>query len=140
MMKCERCGRNDATMHYRRVVNGYETEAHLCADCARALGYQTDWGSPMQELFSLLPRMAADESFLFSPRLTPSGRRTLRVLPAAVRDAAGAEEPILSDEEQRALRRERERNALQLALSEALDSEDYERAAKLRDQLKALDE
>ena len=50
------------------------------------------------------------------------------------------EEPILSDDEHRTLRRERERNAVQLALNEALEAEDYERAAKLRDELKKLED
>lgn len=139
-MKCDRCGWNDATRYYRSVVNGRTTEAHLCADCARALGYETDWSGSFGDLFSLLPRMVADESFFASPRLTPSARRTLRVLPAQEQEEPETEEPILGEDEQRALRRERERNALQLALNEALEAEDYERAAKLRDELKQLED
>ncbi|MBQ2223226.1 MAG: UvrB/UvrC motif-containing protein, partial [Oscillospiraceae bacterium] len=92
-------------------------------------------------LFSLLPRMVADESFFASPRLTPSARRTLHVLPAQEQEEPEpVEEPILSEDEQRALQRERERNAVQLALNEALEAEDYERAAKLRDELKKLED
>lgn len=140
-MKCDRCGWNDATRYYRSVVNGRTTEAHLCANCARELGYESDWSDSFGDLFSLLPRMVADESFFASPRLTPSARRTLHVLPAQEQEEPEpADEPILSDDEQRTLRRERERNALQLALSEALEAEDYERAAKLRDELRRLDE
>ncbi|MBQ1805801.1 MAG: UvrB/UvrC motif-containing protein [Oscillospiraceae bacterium] len=140
-MKCDRCGWNDATRYYRSVVNGRTTEAHLCANCARELGYESDWSDSFGDLFSLLPRMVADESFFASPRLTPSARRTLHVLPAQEQEEPEpVEEPILSDDEQRTLRRERERNALQLALSEALEAEDYERAAKLRDELKKLED
>jgi protein arginine kinase activator len=141
MMKCDRCGWNDATRYYRSVVNGRTTEAHLCANCARELGYESDWSDSFGGLFSLLPRMVADESFFASPRLTPSARRTLHVLPAQEQEEPEpVEEPILSEDEQRALQRERERNALQLALSEALEAEDYERAAKLRDELKKLED
>ncbi|MBQ1834160.1 MAG: UvrB/UvrC motif-containing protein [Oscillospiraceae bacterium] len=140
-MKCDRCGWNDATRYYRSVVNGRTTEAHLCANCARELGYESDWSDSFGDLFSLLPRMVADESFFASPRLTPSARRTLHVLPAQEQEEPEpVEEPILSDDEQRTLRRERERNALQLALNEALEAEDYERAAKLRDELKKLED
>ncbi len=140
-MKCDRCGWNDATRYYRSVVNGRTTEAHLCANCARELGYESDWSDSFGDLFSLLPRMVADESFFASPRLTPSARRTLHVLPAQEQEESEpVEEPILSDDEQRTLRRERERNAVQLALSEALEAEDYERAAKLRDERRQLDE
>ena len=141
MMKCDRCGWNDATRYYRSVVNGRTTEAHLCANCARELGYESDWSDSFGDLFSLLPRMVADESFFASPRLTPSARRTLHVLPAQEQEEPEpADEPILSDDEQRTLRRERERNAVQLALNEALEAEDYERAAKLRDELKKLED
>ena len=140
-MKCDRCGWNDATRYYRSVVNGRTTEAHLCANCARELGYESDWSDSFGDLFSLLPRMVADESFFASPRLTPSARRTLHVLSAQEQEEPEpVEEPILSEDEQRALQRERERNAVQLALNEALEAEDYERAAKLRDELKKLED
>ena len=38
-MKCDRCGKNEATFHYKTNINGRVTEAHLCPDCARAMGY-----------------------------------------------------------------------------------------------------
>ena len=38
-MKCDRCGKNEATFHYKTNINGRVTEAHLCSDCARAMGY-----------------------------------------------------------------------------------------------------
>ena len=37
-MKCDRCGKNEATFHYKTNINGRVTEAHLCPDCARAMG------------------------------------------------------------------------------------------------------
>ena len=42
--------------------------------------------------------------------------------------------------EERELRRERERNALRVSLDEALEQEDYEKAARLRDELKRLED
>ena len=38
-MKCDRCGKNEATFHYKTNINGRVTEAHLCPDCAQAMGY-----------------------------------------------------------------------------------------------------
>lgn len=38
-MLCQNCGKYEATTHIKRIVNGEATEAHLCSDCARALGY-----------------------------------------------------------------------------------------------------
>ena len=38
-MLCQNCGKNEATTHIKRVVNGDTTETHLCAGCAEHLGY-----------------------------------------------------------------------------------------------------
>ena len=38
-MLCQNCGRSEATTHIKRVVNGEATEHHLCAQCAQDLGY-----------------------------------------------------------------------------------------------------
>lgn len=36
-MLCQNCKKHEATTHIKRIVNGESTEAHLCADCAKAL-------------------------------------------------------------------------------------------------------
>ena len=38
-MLCQNCGKNEATTHVKRVVNGDMTEIHLCQRCAEHLGY-----------------------------------------------------------------------------------------------------
>ena len=38
-MKCENCGKNEVAFVYRSSVNGRVEEKHLCAECARKLGY-----------------------------------------------------------------------------------------------------
>ncbi len=38
-MLCQNCGRNEATTHIKRVINGATSESHLCAECAGNLGY-----------------------------------------------------------------------------------------------------
>ena len=133
-MKCENCGRNDATFYYRSNVNGRVSEAHLCEGCASALGYRTDLSGAWDDLFSLLPRVVGGEDY--TPTFTPAARRALHILPSEEEH----EQPLLSAEEQREVRRERERNALRVALDEALEQEDYEQAAKLRDELKRLED
>ena len=34
-MKCEKCGKNEATMYYKETVNGVTREMHLCPECAQ---------------------------------------------------------------------------------------------------------
>lgn len=33
-MKCENCGKREATTHMTRIVNGHKEEYHLCSECA----------------------------------------------------------------------------------------------------------
>ena len=119
-MKCQNCGRNEATYYYKSSINGRVTETHLCADCARKLGY--------------VQRMQPDSFFgddffshpfrLFEPLLGGFGNRLLTEFP----------EPA----EQERFSLQRQRNALQTQLRHAVEAEDFESAARLRDQLKAL--
>lgn len=137
-MKCEHCGRSDATFHYRSNVNGTVQQAHLCESCARELGYETemtmDFGG-FSDLFSMVSGDFFAPRFLTPTRFTPAAQRTLQVLPREEEH----EKPLLNEEEQRAFRRRREENALRVALDEALDAEDYEKAATLRDELRRLE-
>lgn len=38
-MICQACGKNTATTHIKTTVNGRLTELHLCPECAREQGY-----------------------------------------------------------------------------------------------------
>ena len=52
IMKCEHCGKNEATFYYKSNINGNVTEHHLCSDCARELGY----ADSMEKSFSSFGR------------------------------------------------------------------------------------
>ena len=145
-MRCEHCGRNEATFHYQRTVNGRTEEAHLCPECAAELGYSTDFsgfgnmfGDTFSSVFSLLPSMFSGfGDFFDGPQLTPAARRTLQLIPAPD-EPVYETESLLSEAEGAELQRERERNALHVQLQEAVETENYEEAARLRDELKKLD-
>ena len=49
-MKCEHCGRNEATFFYKSSVNGRVTQVHLCQDCARRMGYTDSLRRSMQPM------------------------------------------------------------------------------------------
>lgn len=38
IMLCQNCNRNDATTHLKRIINGEAAEVHLCSSCALSLG------------------------------------------------------------------------------------------------------
>jgi len=35
-MLCQSCNKNQATVHYTKIINGQVSELHLCEECARA--------------------------------------------------------------------------------------------------------
>lgn len=54
-MLCQNCKKNEANMHMKRIINGRAEEFHLCADCARSLGYTgsfSDFGLGFGDLLS----------------------------------------------------------------------------------------
>lgn len=50
-MKCQKCKKNDATTHIKRVVNGKYTEYILCADCAHEMGFDHMFDTSMPDMF-----------------------------------------------------------------------------------------
>ena len=141
-MKCQHCGMNDATFFYRSNVNGRVTEQHLCADCARRMGYSRDL--PSMGLFD-------DDFFtrpfrMFEPLFGGMGTRLLTEFPepadaearTAVAETERSEPGLVDGAEQERLQRERQRNALEAQMKTAIETENFEEAARLRDELKKL--
>ena len=140
-MKCERCGKNEATFYFKSNINGKITEQHLCSDCAAELGY-TD---------KLRRRSLFDDDFftrpfrLFEPLFEPMGARLLSEFPEPLcedempRVAVQEKQPV-EDAEQAKWKSERERNALQAQLKTAIEEENFEEAARLRDAIRALNQ
>ena len=142
-MKCERCGKNEATVYVSSNINDHVSEQHLCAECARELGL----AKRLQPLFAeeMLHPFGMMESLLrpfgaMEPMLRSFGSRLLSEFPApAEEEAVGGEEPLVSAQEQEKLQKDCRRNALRSQLTAAVEREDYEEAARLRDQLRELD-
>lgn len=71
-MLCQNCGKYDATTHVKRIINGETAEAHLCTDCARALGYTDVFGGFGNTFSDLLG------SFFGEPAKSTLSSRTVR--------------------------------------------------------------
>jgi len=146
-MKCDRCGKNDATFYYKSNINGRVTETHLCQSCAREMGYGR---SGRNSFFG--DSFFGDDWFsrpfgMLEPLLGGFGSRLLTEFPQPVdvleqaqtdtaRDDGGAGQ--LPKEEAASLALERKRNALKTQLRNAVEEERFEDAARLRDELKSL--
>ena len=139
-MKCQHCGKNEATIYYKSTVNGRTTEAHVCPACARELGYDR----ALHDLERRSRRMFRDPfSLLSDPFFDGFASRLLTEFPAPgnTLEEAKAEqkdEGILSEAERRTFDLQRQRNALQHQLHDAIAAENYEEAARLRDVIRAL--
>ena len=154
-MKCDKCG-NEASFFYSSNVNGRRTECHLCADCARAEGFGNaldyDPMGGMRNMFdsffedfggffgggrSLLPSFDLFGSPMRS-MMTRSAPRVNLVVgsPEQTAQSAGG---VIPEADAADIRARREKGALRHQLDEAVKAEDFERAAQLRDQLRALE-
>ena len=165
-MKCDHCGKNEVSFVYQSNINGQITEKHLCGQCADALGYSQKaaaysrrmaesmrgvfdgffgnrlWGGLAGDLFTgdrslpdfggLWGRELFDDFFRDMPALG-----TRQEQPA--RQTEESREPALSQEEQARFARQRQLNQLRAELQEAVRQENYEHAAELRDQIRAME-
>ena len=58
-MLCENCGKNNATTHIKRVIGGVANEKHLCSACAAKMGYN---GIGNKGIANMLASMFGDTS------------------------------------------------------------------------------
>lgn len=150
-MLCESCRKNQATVHSVVIKNGQKTEQYLCSDCARNIGFKLD---PFPALLGMLTgrENGIDSALQCScgtdmVKFYESGllgcpqcyREHRNELLAIIKKAQGGRiqhtgrspvrfEPKAPDN----------LTGLKNELAEAIKNEQYERAAQLRDQIKAL--
>ena len=146
-MRCDRCGKNEATFYYKSNINGKVTQVHLCPQCAEELGY-TDSFRSAGMTGGLFGDFFSRPFGMLAPFFSGRGSRMLTEFPEPVdvlgqaRESTPAQEDtgdLLPRDEQDALTRQRKRNALQTQLNLAVQEQRFEEAAKLRDELKALE-
>ena len=142
-MKCQNCGKNEATFYYKSNINGRVMESHLCPECARQLGLVQDMRRPMMSSFWDDDDFFTRPFRMLEPLLGGFGSRLLTEFPEPVdvtqQAVAEAPEDALVDKaEQERFSLQRQRNALETQLRHAVETENFEEAAKLRDQLRSL--
>jgi len=65
-MKCEKCGKNEATVYYKENINGAVRELHLCPACAKAEHIDIDMSSSFEKAWENMNSFWSDpfHSFL----------------------------------------------------------------------------
>lgn len=167
-MKCQHCNSKEATTYIKRTVNGKTTEMRLCADCAAELGYSAIQGMPgfggmgAGSPFDLLGAVfgngregsggqtrrcsACGISF---DEIASSGRAGCpdcytffeKELAPTVRRIHGSAKHIgrLPQSASAALRSERELEGLREQMKKAIETQNFEEAASLRDRIRELE-
>mgnify|MGYP001214517644 CR=1 FL=1 len=164
-MICEECGAKPATLHFTKIVNGEKTEFHLCESCAREKGEiipgagnsfsihnllsgllefepTTGAGRKPKPLrceqcgltyaqFSKIGRFGCSACYeYFADRLDPLFRRvhghTVHV--GKIPKRTGSR-----------MKYKRELKRLKQELQRAVEAEEFEEAARLRDQIRELE-
>ena len=145
-MKCQNCGKNEATFYYKSNINGRVMESHLCPQCARQLGLVQDMRRPMMSSFWDDDDFFTRPFRMLEPLLGGFGSRLLTEFPEPVdvtqEARRTASEPqddsLVQGDEREQLSRRRQRIALETQVSLGVVSVNFEDAAKLRDQLRSL--
>ena len=163
-MMCQSCGKAEATTHFKRIINGEATEGHLCADCAAALGindvfsgFNFGFGDLLSDFFSESPVAALSASSIrcdgcgssfndivkggrigcadcystFFDKLMPSIQR--------IHGKTKHEGKIPLSDVTNETKQASEIASLRAKLAEAIENEDFEQAAKLRDEIRTLE-
>ncbi len=153
-MKCENCGKNEVTFVYQSNINGQVTEKHLCGECAEKLGYTQKLAAQSQRMMqNFFGGGLFDDFFTPFPSLLGRMNRMLESpfddffadMPAlgapaeARQEAQKPQETLLEQEEQNQISKTRQLNALRMEMQKAVQEENFERAAELRDQIHSME-
>jgi len=153
-MKCQKCGSNEVNFHYSTNVNGCVTETHLCSNCAAECGYDINKFFNREQSFDIGSLLSGifpvREGFNgFMPPAIPVIRSTA-FIPIAVQSnnaVRGATDMCNCGCETGTVRRPntevdeemKQRRELNAQMRAAVEKEEFEKAAELRDKIKALE-
>lgn len=160
-MQCDRCGSKESVVHLTQIENNQMTTSHLCEDCAAAQGVEAGAGmevAPLADFLAQMGKTVGESGFAgacpscglsagefkrkgrlgcaqcyqhFASQLRP----LLRKLHGGGRHRG---KPYVAPEQLSASDAARA-DHLRRSLARAVDAEDYERAAALRDELRQLE-
>ena len=165
-MKCQKCGANNANTHVKTIINGEFREYDLCSECAHKMGYtnvfaemENDFSGLLGSFFTnVLPArtQATRCEFcgstyseiaktghvgcakcyeLFADRLYPSIRRIHGNTTHCGKNSPSAKAEKAKPEPTK----EDKISQLKTELDKAVEQQNFERAAELRDQINGME-
>ncbi|HEU0014609.1 MAG TPA: UvrB/UvrC motif-containing protein [Longimicrobium sp.] len=161
-MTCENCGKHEAAIHLTQIQNNEMTTRHLCEGCAEAMGLSAGHtaAAPLADFIATMGKAIATEVAAAAGTCPACGltladfKRTGRLgcarcystfdtsLRGLLRKLHGGTQHVgrhyLSPDPTEVDRTQRI-TSLRRSLQRAVDEEDFERAAALRDQIRRLE-
>lgn len=164
-MQCQICSKRAATIHLTEISDGVRTEMHICERCAAEQGIAAQSQISINELLSNLLASQPSDDELFGPseqdlscphcgftidRLRKEGtlgcpydyevfEKALLPLIEKAHDGGKNHCGKTPSKMPQSTKNLIERSSLQQQLESAVKSEDYELAAKLRDEMKKIE-
>jgi protein arginine kinase activator len=159
-MLCEKCKKNTATVHMQQFIGGSKTEIHLCQECSFKMEMPISFENIFQGFLTSLQSMTANrpakapslpcvqcgmtyEQFKSTGKLGCEAcyQAFSKEIEALFKNVHGStrHEGKFPQRMGVALRVRRETDQLRKQLKEAVEAENYEDAARLRDQLRTLE-
>lgn len=163
-MVCDNCGAGDAVVHLTQIVNNEMSTYHLCEKCAAEKGLETAPETSNFPLTDFLAQMGNEEE---SPEQAPTQERCsfcglsfadfretgrlgcphcyttfethLRGLLRRIHGGTQHMGKVYLPPDPSATEMEKRLEALRRKLQRAVDAEDFERAAELRDEIRTLE-
>lgn len=157
-MLCQSCEKNQATTYIKKVVNGELTEMNLCTECAKEMGYGKIFGTGFD--FSNLLGSFLGEGLparTSATRCSGCGSSFADIARSGKVGCAGCYEVFYDDllpslkrihgntkhtgkrAEIKAQTPEHKIKSLKKQLKKAIEAQEFEEAAKLRDEIKVLE-
>lgn len=164
-MLCEKCKVNEATNHYKRIINGQKEEHFLCSQCASELGYDNFFDGAALNFESLLGKFlgtssAVDNELVGVQRCEQCGSTYNDIIATgrvgcghcydkfydrligsienlhgkAFHNGKHAKKAYIKIKDEIS-----EKEKLERALKNAVEKQNFELAAQLRDKIRALD-
>jgi len=159
-MLCERCHKRQATVYLQQDINGEKAELHLCMECATKMEDHFSMDDMLQTLIATFyqakPQAREQRRTLVCPscglsleEFRQTGRLGCvqcydtfsRELAEVFKNIQGSDrhEGKTPQKAGAELLAKRQMDRLRLALARAVEKEEYEEAAKFRDQIRELE-
>ena len=161
-MVCESCGQRDAVVTLTKIVNNQMTTTHLCEQCAAAEGVETSEGTPNFPLTDFLAQMGdapeptgsseatcgfcglsfaqfRETGRLGCPHCYATFETHLRGLLRRIHGGTQHVGKVYLPSDPTASERAKRLEGLRRRLQRAVESEDFERAAEIRDLIRSLE-